>query len=355
MSGTVCWRTASHLVLQDALERGRTARESSDSGGDTGGFDADRDGGRSARFRDQHEGVAAGQAAELPELVPHDQHDAGSDASLPQVSERPPRGVGLVGQSYLHVLRITRHLDVEEPDIPGGRSGDLDHVPERRDAGSLESRFDRCHEIGDEGLRRVGPCRQRDEVDLSPVQPLSDDLCVKPARTKTLDRQRCCGRQKPILLRRRISPVDKMRTRSVHGEHFRATIQAQVQLPRSVRARLKLTVDVVKVRPAHDDEIDAGCAQGFGDRPQIGRVGPAIRDGGAVPVEHDRLEALIEVDRRGSVALVHWACMHAIRSGRRHPIERSPDGLDPGEWARLDLAPACSGRGRSDPASRAVA
>src|SRR6266508_6689512 len=59
------------------------------------------------QLRDQHQGVAPGDATERTELVAANEHETTGDASLSQPRRRPPSRVGLVGEADLDMLDVT--------------------------------------------------------------------------------------------------------------------------------------------------------------------------------------------------------------------------------------------------------
>jgi hypothetical protein len=73
-----------------------------------------------------------------------------------------------------------------------------------------------------------------------------------------------------------------------------AAIDAQVEPTGPLRTRLELSVDDTDVRAGNDDEVETERAQLLHQLAQLARIGPAVRNGSAVPVEDDRLEPTVE-------------------------------------------------------------
>jgi len=67
-----------------------------------------------------------------------------------------------------------------------------------------------------------------------------------------------------------------------------------VETSRPARPRPQLAVHVADVRAGDDDHVHPERAEFLDCTPQIGHIGGAIGNRGAVPVEHDRLEAVVE-------------------------------------------------------------
>ena len=164
----------------------------------------------------------------------------------------------------------------------------------------MQASLDRIQEVADPGLWRIRPARQRDEIDLPPVQA-TEIRPQPPSRARRASRRSLgCGRQSrsssAVACRRQTgwapAPVDR--------EHLRTPVQTQVQPPGSDRTGSQLSVHVVQVRSAYDDEVDVAQLRASTIAFRSARVGHAIWDGGAIPVEHDRLEAPVEILWHGS-------------------------------------------------------
>ena len=166
-----------------------------DAVGYTIGFVADRAHDRGRRFSHQHERIAARQAAEHAELVAADQHELRSDPVGPQLLEHRARGVGLVGEADLHVLRVTGDPRVGEPGVPphiGRQRGDFRQIANPR---FFQPLLDRGEQSIDLRLRRIRPFGKRNQVDLAPIEPLRHDARFEPALREQRDDPLGRGRQ----------------------------------------------------------------------------------------------------------------------------------------------------------------
>jgi len=81
---------------------------------------------------------------------------------------------------------------------------------------------------------------------------------------------------------------------TVHHEDLQATVAAQEELPRPVWACVELTVDGRNVGAAHHKDVHASGAQCLDASPDVPRIGFPVDYRSTVPVEHDRLEGLID-------------------------------------------------------------
>jgi 3-oxoacyl-[acyl-carrier protein] reductase len=108
--GDVAAPAALELVGEDREEGSGSAAELDDVGRGAGRLRAHRHSGRSRALRNEEERVAAGEAAEPPELVARDQDEARADPAAPQLRQGPAGGVRLVGEPDLHVDRFESAL-----------------------------------------------------------------------------------------------------------------------------------------------------------------------------------------------------------------------------------------------------
>jgi len=126
--------------------------------------------------RRDHTLVAAGEAADIAELIAGDQDRLRIDrVCRHDVLEDPRDRIGLVGKPDLDVLAVARDARVRQPAVPGDRRRESHHLTDALDARRLQpsrrcrdQRLDLC-------LGRVVPLRQRNQVDLAAVQPVVDD------------------------------------------------------------------------------------------------------------------------------------------------------------------------------------
>ena len=232
------------------------------------------------------------------ELVAADQGQLGVDPQLPEFCEQRVGGIGLVGQPDLDVLGVARDLRVFET------FGDCDLARELRDcdqavdSGVAQPVLDGDEQLVDRGFRRVLPLGQGDEIDLSSVESLRDDLGLEPVRAQS--GHDLLGGARRTRRPRRVSPravrrcADRRRPTSKSSE---PRLSARNNRPGPDGRASQLPVDVADMGAAHDRDVHSGSAQGFDDFANRARVGLAVGDGGAVPIEDQCVEAPRE--RRG--------------------------------------------------------
>src|SRR5262245_66079736 len=103
-----------------------------------------------------------------------------------------------------------------------------------------EPLFDGSEQLVDSSLRRIGPFRLRDQVDLSPVQALGHDLGAKPSLGEARDDLGCSRIEGRLLLRRRLSALDQLGAVLVDAEDFGAAVQAEQETPGPAWSRTQL-------------------------------------------------------------------------------------------------------------------
>jgi len=70
-----------------------------------------------------------------------------------------------------------------------------------------------------------------------------------------------------------------------------------VEAPWTRGAGLKLSIDVLHVSPAHDEDVQARLTERLEPLTNGTGIGAPVRHGSAVPVKDERLEALVENPR----------------------------------------------------------
>jgi hypothetical protein len=285
------------LILQDLEEASRSTAERENPARRSGRLGSDRDRCRARRLRYTQQRVAAGKAAERPELVSCHENERRADPTPPQVGENPTGGIGLVGEADLHVLCVARHARVGKPRFTSGAATQFDRLPEPAQPCPAQSLFDRVEKLGDSRLRRIEPLRQRNEVDLSTVEALRHDLGLETSLSERRHHSFGGGVEHGILFGRRLPPLDEVHAVAVGAEDLRPAVHAQVEPPRARGASTELPVDVADVRARDHGKLEAERAQLLHKRTERGCIGLPIGDCRPVPVEDDRLEAAIERSR----------------------------------------------------------
>src|SRR5512132_1013254 len=107
------------------------------------------------------------------------------------------------------MLRVARNAWVGKTGRAGLADRDLDCVAEPPKSGCAQTALDRLEQLGDPRLRRVRPLGLRDQVDLSPVEPLRDDLRRDTAARKLGDGRGRRGVECNVLLRCRLASQDE--------------------------------------------------------------------------------------------------------------------------------------------------
>ena len=266
-----------------------------------------RDRGGPARLGHEQHRVTAGDVAERPELVPGDEHEAGRDPPALQVLQHPAHRVGLVGQPDLDVLGVAGDPGVRQPGVGGGGAGQGHHLGQPAQPGVGQPLSDGADQSGDPGLRRVGPARLRDQVDLAPVEA-SDHGGVQAEAGQPLDDRGGGPVERGVLLGRGHPLVHQLRPGRADPVDLRAAVEAQVQPSRALRTGGQLPVDVAEVGAADDGDLDGVAAQLLDQPPDPSRVGPTVRHRGAVPVEDD--------GRKGPVQRARRAPSSSVMAGR---------------------------------------
>ena len=244
---------------------------------------------------DQEPGVAAGKAAERPELVADDQDLLGRDAAPPQMREVPAGGVGLVGQADLDVLGVARHTRVREPGLGAAASPSSTAAAQPVEPMLAQPRFHRREQLADPRLRRVRPLRlsgsgrscggsaaARRSAPPAHGRRGARRSAPPPGRARPPAPQSACAAatsSTPLALTRNTSEPRLSSRCSSPGPRGRAP-----SWPSMFPTWVPLTT--ARSRPSAHGGLD-GCAHRAG-------IGRAVRNGGAVPVEDQRLEAPVE-------------------------------------------------------------
>ncbi len=121
---------------------------------------------------------------------------------------------------------------------------------------------------------------------------------VSPCRGQLTDGRLGGGVQGRVLGRGRLAAFDEMRSGLVHLVHLGATVQREHQAAGRRRTGAELAVDIPDVGSAHHRDLQPGRAERLDELAHPLGVAATVGDGGAVPVEHDRLEAPIEQSHR---------------------------------------------------------
>ena len=208
------------LIFEQVEECVRASAESDHAGWRAGRLRADRHRSRPARLGDEQERITAGEPAERAELVSCNEHQARRDAAALEVVEHPTGRVGLVGQPDLDVLRVTRHLGIGEPGFDRAPFRQLDGLFEACEPCLVKSVLDRGQQLRDPRLRRLRPLRLRDQIDLSPVQALGDDLGPQTQRCQLDDGLRGSGVQGRLFLGRCPTALEEMDAVRFCSEHL---------------------------------------------------------------------------------------------------------------------------------------
>ncbi len=118
------------------------------------------------------------------------------------------------------MLRVARNAWVGKTGGASLADRDLDCVAEPRESGCAQTALDRLEQLGDPRLRRVQPLGLRNQVDLSPVEPLRNDLRRDAAPRELGDGR---GRRRvecSVLLRGRLASEDEPEAVLVGLEHL---------------------------------------------------------------------------------------------------------------------------------------
>ena len=261
-----------------------------DTLGDGSRLDADRDHGGPGQLRDQHQRVAARHASDGTELVAGDQDQPAGDPPGRQPGGRPPGRVGLVGQPHLDVLAVTRDPGVDQAGLTGPGLGEADDLRQPGDPGPPQPGGDRLEQTADVRLGRVGPRRLGDEVDLAPVEPFGHHPGLEAPLVELPDDHLGGPVERSVLLLVGGAAKDQLRPGGGDLEDLRTPVEAQMQPARPRGSSPQLTVDVADVGAGDNHDVHARGAEGLDAGAYGGGVRGAIGDGGAVPVEDQRLE-----------------------------------------------------------------
>ena len=244
-----------------------------------------------SRLGDEHQRVAAGQAAERAELVAADEDALGRDAEAAEGREDPRRRVATCrsGRSRRAWRRSSRAGREGRPRArPSPRSGRPRAARRgpRRPGAARPPRAARA-------MRAFGGSAHSGSGIRSIFRRLSRCETISARSPRAARRSMVSSRgdvEGEVLLGGRGAALDQVRPSPVDAEHLGPAVQEEVQLPRPVRARSELPVHVANVRPAHDQEVEAGGAQRLHQRAHALGVGRPVGDGRPVPVEGDGLE-----------------------------------------------------------------
>ena len=228
--------------------------------------------------------------------------------------EDPARRVRLVRQADLEVLRIARDARVGDARREGSVDRKADCRAEAGQAGVAEPPLDGGEKVGDQRLWRIHPVGN--QIDLPAVQPLGDDLGVHSAQRQRSNGRRRGPVERRVLVAGRVTPVQEVKVLRGGAEDLRSAVHEEMEAARSVRTGTQLTVDVPHVGPGDDGEVEAKRAQFLDELAQDTRVGLAVRNSRAVPVENDRLETAVE--RRVGRAPDHLAGTTTRTNGGAH-------------------------------------
>ena len=285
------------LRVEQLHECGRTSAQVQDAARDAVRLASDRDDGRACGEAGHHPVVRALEAGDRSELITGQQHLAREDRAG---GGQPPHDVGdrvgLVREADFDVLHVGGDARIAETGLRRGVGGHVDH---RADASrdGLEALVDGAQKLPDPGLGRIRPLGRRDQVELAPVQPVSDDVDLDAV----LGRQPVAdgvGRavERGVLLGRRLPrPEQRARAVGLVGVDLGPPVHHEVEPRKGGRGQQgrDLAADVVGVRPCDHDQEHAGVEQALHRPRQLRRVLPAIGHGGAVPVEGDQAIAVI--------------------------------------------------------------
>ena len=248
--------SSSHLVVEKIGEGIGSPGEPDDILGQPARLYADRDLRRHGGCLDQHERVAPWKPRNHAELVAADEHHMGADASTMKIGEQPASGVGFVREPDLHVFDIARDPRIAQAGVQCGLLGDRGDTVEPGETTREQALFDRREQLSDPRLGRIRPLRLRNQVDLSPVQPVRDDLRAETVLGEPGDRRAGrCG-QRLVLGRRRHTSVNQLRPLRSDDVDLRSSVETEVQDTRSSGSRHKLPVDVVDVRATDDADVE---------------------------------------------------------------------------------------------------
>ena len=192
------------------------------------------------------------------------------------------------------MLGVARHARIGQPGRARGRERDLDGVAETPEPRVTQTRLHRREQLTDPRLRRVGPLRLRDQVDLAPVQPPRDHRRGDTAAPKLGDGIRCSRVERRLLRRCRLPAFDELEAVRARRVDLGAAVDTEVEPPRARRPGAQLPVDVADVRAGDDDQVEPERAQLFDQRPQLARVGTPVGNGCAIPVEDHGLEPTVQ-------------------------------------------------------------
>ena len=296
--GHVAAAAAFELVREYLEEDGRSAAELDNLRGSAVRLCSDRQRRRPGPLRDEQEGVAAGQAAERPELVAGDEDEAGPDPAALQLRERPAGGIGLVGEPDLDVLGVARHAGIGKPGSARRPRAPTSTASPR--PASPAPRRRSCTAASSSPIRAFGGSAHSGSGIRSILRRFSrcETTSARDTATAKLGDGLRGGRVERRVLRRcRLPPVDQLEPVRARRVDLGAAVDAEVETPRAGRPRAQLPVDVADVRAGDHDQVKAERAQLLDQRPQLARVGAPVGNRGAVPVEDDSLETAVERGR----------------------------------------------------------
>jgi len=228
----------------------------------------------------------------------------GRDPVPAELPEYRARGITLVGQTDLGVLRVARDLRIGQTRVARGRRRDRGHFGYSLYPRRVEPGQHRLQQLGDPRLRRVGPLGERDQVDLAAVEPLGNHSSLEATRGQSLHSELRGPIERSILHIGREPAPDEYRSFRADLEQLGPSIEREQQASGTARTGPELAVDVAHVRAAHDDDVDTLRAQLLDELANAPSIGRAVGHRGSVPVEDDCFESAREqifdqgVDRR---------------------------------------------------------
>ena len=188
------------------------------------------------------------------------------------------------------MLGVARHPRRLQTTRLRGNNPQLDRLSNACQPGGSQPSLHRHHELADSRLRGIKPLRLRNQIDLSPVQALGDDLCRHPSPGELLDGRFRCGIEHRLFFRAGNAALDELDAGLARLEHLGAAVDTQVQTARAARPRGELPIDVTHVRPGHDERVHPEPAKRLDHAAQRARISLAVGHCGAIPIKDDGLE-----------------------------------------------------------------
>ena len=249
-----------------------------------------------------------------PGLIPRRQSSAKIQRAESALSVRP------ISTCFASLVTFA----AARPASRAARSATVDGFAQPVESRRSQPTLDGDEQLADPRLRRVGPLRFRDQVDLATVETLRHDLRPESVRGEARDGCRRRSVERLLLGRRRDPPLDEPWPRLVDDVNLRAAIETEIELSGAGRSRAELPVDVGEVGSRDDGEIHACGAECFDRSAQGDGISGAVGNGGAVPVEDNGLEAPVHLwrKRNGNLERVHWALRCRCHRNRTHRRRR---------------------------------